>query len=169
MANTHFSGPLWVNGVQITAGTTSAVAYAQLQDAVSGNNPVLAAKSTSTNVSLQLSGQGTGLALVGSSNTATIAAGACTINAQRGTITYGGISITANGTASITLVNNKISTSSQILMQVQALTGTNSHVGGIPVLTHYRLVDSGSCVITLANASGTTLSGTVNIAFLVLS
>lgn len=150
-------------------GTSSAVNYIGVANAATGSNPEIAARGDDTNVSFQLTSKGTGLVILGDSGTGTVASGSATINTQRGIITTGSLT---TGTATATtfdLVNNKISSSSQILATIVG--GTNT--GGLPAIGQCTVAASGSATIQIVNASsapgGTAFNGTLKIAFLVLN
>lgn len=149
--------------------TASAVNHVDITPAATGSNPAVAAVGDDTNISLQVSAKGTGLALVGDTNSGTVASGSATINAQRGRIITGTLTAATASSELITLVNNKIGVNSQILVTLGKWTGT----GGFPVIGEVESNVAGSCTIRIVNAdsrpAGTALDGTASIFFVVLS
>lgn len=118
---------------------------------------------------LQLTSVGTASVLIGDTGTGTIASGSASINAQRGVITTGSLTTGTASTYSFDLVNNKIGTTSQVLITLS--NGTNT--GGLPTPGIVTVSAQGSATIAIVNAdcrpAGTALNGTLKVNFLVAS
>jgi len=139
-----------VNGL-ITSGAVTTVA------------PSIAAVGSDTNISVQLSGKGTGRVLVGDTGTVTAAAGAATLNTQRGTVTSESLTTAAGADYVLTLTNSKITAASQVLPSVD--NGTNTTEG---IAINRVTPGAGSVVIRVRNThSGSALNGSVKINFLI--
>lgn len=139
-----------VNGIQQSGAATTVA-------------PALAAVGTDTNVSLQLSGKGTGLALIGDTGTATAVAGAATLSTQRGVVTSEALTTAAGADYVMTLTNTKISASSLIFVTVD--NGTNSTEG---LAVNRVTPGSGSATIRIRNThAASALNGTIKIGFLI--
>lgn len=147
---------------------TSAVNYLDATPAATGSNPAFAAAGDDTNISLQLTSKGSGLVIVGDKGTAVIVSGSATINAQRGQLHVKALSITVNGTETVTLLNNRITTDSDIQFTLSQ-PATNGITAGIPIIGSYEVESAGSCVITIANTAATAVAGTAIINFALLS
>ncbi len=148
---------------------TSAVNYIRIANAATGGSPTFSAQGDDTNIDVVLTPKGTGVIIVGDSNTGTIASGSVLINAQRGVITTGALT-TAPGTAEIIhLVNNKIVSGSQIFAIVQKV-GATSTANVLAVAGAWSDI-AGSAIIKLINpaAAGTVSTGAATINFVVLS
>lgn len=151
--------------------TTSAVNELTATNAATGSNPTLSATGSDTNISLQLSPAGTGVVLLGDISTGTAnsptATATVTINAQRGIITTGSLTTGSASTYSFSLLNNKITATSQVFASVY--NGTNSQ--GAPVVTGVQVATAGSATITIGNFANaaTPLNGTLLVNFVVLS
>ena len=140
------------------------VNYVQESGAITSVAPSVAAGGSDTNVSLQLSGQGTGLVAVGDTGTAAATAGAATLSKQRGTITSEGLTTAAGADYVLTLTNTKIAAASIVLATVD--NGTNTIEG----LAVNRVTPAaGSVVIRIRNTHATlALNGTIKVNFAVL-
>lgn len=153
--------------ILILDSNASAVNEVSIDNAAASSNPEIAATGDDTNISLQLSGKGTGLALVGDAGSiGRIVSGSVTLNDQRGRVDSGNLTTAAGAVASFDLVNDKIGADSALLLTLQR----GSNTAGSPVLQDYSIGVAGSATIRVLNASqGTALSGSVVVGFLVLS
>ena len=195
MANTHFSGPLFIAGVEIVDSdgnvvapvevsdleeildangneilefdsNDSAVNHLRVQNQATGSNPSLEAVGDDTNIDLQLTSKGTGKIIVGDSGTGTVAGGSANIDAQRGVVTTETLTASTASVETFDLVNNKIGTDSQVLVSL----GDTTNTTGLLVLGSVTTQTAGSATIELVNTSTTeSLNGTANIVFQVLN
>lgn len=150
----------------ILANTASAVNEVTMTHAAAGSAPAIAASGDDTNANLQLSAKATGVVLLGSLSTGTIAGGAVTINAQRGVITTGAAITSASTTAaySFDFVNNKILPASVLILQIADPSG-NGLVDTGPIT-----LGAGSATVRILNIDqDTAVTGSVKIHFVVFN
>lgn len=151
--------------ILILDANASAVNEVTVDNAVTGSDPVIAATGDDTNIGLQLTPKGTAVVLLGNASTVTIAQGTATVNAQRGVITTGAAITGASTSAVYTFdfVNNKIYTSSIVLMSLADQTGN-----GILALGPLTM-GQGSATVRLINVDqDTAVTGSVKIHFTVV-
>lgn len=155
--------------ILVLDANASAVNQIEINNAAASSNPSVEATGDDTNISLQFTSKGTGLALVGDTNTATIVSGSATINAQRGVLATTALTAGTASSQTFDLINNKIGEGSQVVASITKWSGT----GGFPVLGEIECNVAGSCTIRIVNANsagaGGALDGTASIAFIVLS
>lgn len=101
--------------------------------------------------------------------TSTVASGSATINLPCGIITTGSLTTGTATAGTFFLVNDNISTTSQLLVSIVG--GTNT--GGLPAVGQCSIGVAGSATISIVNASsapsGTAFNGTLKVAFIVLN
>lgn len=159
------------NGNEILEFDTvaSAVNHIRLANAAAGNAPAFSAVGDGLFVPFQLSPKGTAAVLVGDSSTGTVASGSATINAQRGVVTTASLTTATAAAHSFDLVNNKIGSTSQVIVTVA--NGTNT--GGLPTPGVLDVGATGSATVRIVNAdsrpAGTAFNGTLKVNFIVLS
>lgn len=130
-----------------------------------GADPQISATGGDTDIDLQLAGKGKGLVLLGSRTSAEASAGAATVNAQRGFVTSESLTTAAGAAYTLTLTNDKIGASSQVIPTVE--NGTNTQ--GIPVVSTSKVAAAGSVVILVYNLHASqALNGTIIISFMVV-
>lgn len=104
-----------------------------------------------------------GIQLGRGTKTATATAGAATLNQLAGSVTSESLTTAAGANYVLTITNNKIVASDQVLAVVSG--GTNS--AGIPVLMKV-VPGSGAVVVTISNLHATVaLNGTLRVTFAV--
>lgn len=150
------------SGLELIKFTKTSVAVNEItvKNNSTGAWPEIAA-SGETNVSLQLSGKGTGLVLVGDTGTATSTAAAATVSKQSGIVTSEALTTAAGASWDLVLTNTKIAATSKVFASVQ--NGTNSQ--GIPVVGAIT-PGSGSATIKVFNLHASqAFNGTIKVTF----
>jgi hypothetical protein len=104
--------------------------------------------------------------VLGENQQTTTASNTPTINARCGKFTTATLTTAANTGTTITLTNSNITTTSNVLVYVEAYSGTYS-TNGVPMVFKV-LPNTGSATITLGNISANALNGTVTLKFIVL-
>lgn len=149
--------------LKVNANTASVATGVQVTGAAAGAGVAVAAISSGTNESLQLSGKGTGLVLVGDTGTTTAVAGVATLNTQRGAITTEALTTAAGASYTLTLTNSKISSGNLVFPKLA--NGTNT--AGTPIIDLVT-EGSGSVVIVVRNShAANAFNGTIVIKFIV--
>lgn len=140
------------NGLKVTGTAANSGVY-------------LSAQSSGSNEDLFLVGKGFGLARLSSlAGTATASGGAATSNSQVSVITTESLTTAADDTYTLTLTNNKITSSAALFISV----GFGTCTAGRPVLEKWT-AGAGSATIVVRNHAGATaLNGTLLINVLVL-
>ena len=103
------------------------------------------------------------------SGTSTVAGGSATINFPCGIATTGALTTGTAAATTFFLVNDHISTTSQVLATI--IGGTNT--GGLPAIGQCTIGVAGSATISIVNAdstpAGSAFNGTLKVAFIVLN
>ena len=149
---------------QLNANTASVATGLKITGAAAGSGVALAAISSGSNESLQLSPKGTGIVLVGETAAVAATGGAATSNTQRGVVTSESITTAAGADYTLTLTNSKVTATSVI--QATADNGTNTTEG----LAINRVTPgSGSAVIKVRNThASAALNGTIKVSYIIL-
>lgn len=162
--NACLGGSTCANSSLQVATTASAVANVLVTGKTTGNAPTIAANGE-TNLSLALSGAGTGRVTLGSTTTCSGTTTA-TCNAQRFVVSITGLTTAAGGTESAAMVvtNTRVLSSS-----VNVICSVNGYAGGgVPIVTRI-IPGTGSVSMTVTNvAASDALDATVPIACLVI-
>lgn len=149
------NGNEWLSASVVTNAVNNVV----IGNGATNQPAVIRAVGTDTNVTLGLTGQGTGIVSLGQPGTGTVAGGSVTINAQKGVVTTDNYTTTASQVTNFTLTNNKITASSVMLATLQP--GTN--ITGVPIL--FVTPASGSATVGILNAGQAAMNGNLKIHF----
>lgn len=107
--------------------------------------------------------------VVESTATATCTSNAATCNAEAGVITSEALTTAALATQALTITNNKVTTGSIVVANLQDWTGGTVGTNGFPLVT-VDAVANGSFIINLTNAAPVNaFAGTFKIGFQVLA
>ena len=131
---------------------------AQLEGGTGNNQP---ARASDVNPIIDLLNS-----ILGESQVTVTASNTPTINARCGKFATATLTSIANSTTTITLTNSNITTTSNVLVYLEAYSGTYS-TNGVP--TVFRVLpNNGSATIILGNNSANALNGAVTLKFIVL-